>query len=112
MNKLINVVDPDHWYSFSTIEQMANIGAEVGRFYKWKAKGREEIAQGCLYRAIELIDLTKSDIKNRDRLDEFCKLKEFWLDSVMDDNIYNQTEKQWLNYFDAFGLYASKLRLT
>lgn len=103
-------VDPAHWYTFSTIEQMANIGDEVGRYYKWKAKGKDEIAKGCLYRAIELIDLTKSDPKNKNRLSELTRLKEFWLDSIMGNNSYQQTEEQWTNYFDAFGIYASKLR--
>ena len=109
MNNIHYTVDPNHWCSFSTIEQMANIGAEVGRYYKWKAKGQIKIAESCLFRAIELIDLTKSDKKNQPRLTELCRVKEFWLDSIVGDNLYNQTEKQWTNYFDLFGIYASKL---
>lgn len=40
------------------IEQMANIGSEVGRAAKWLSKDRTELAEGAFLRALDLFDLT------------------------------------------------------
>ena len=37
---------------------MANIGSEVGRTFKWKRKGNENMAKGAFVRALDLFDLT------------------------------------------------------
>ena len=58
------------WQKMSLIEQMANIGSEVERAINWKNKNDKEYSRMAFERALELIDLTISDGKNRWRLKE------------------------------------------
>lgn len=51
----------ERWNDFTIYEQMANIGAEVGRSINWKKKGNEEMSKNALYRGLELIDFTLCD---------------------------------------------------
>lgn len=51
------------WNQFSIHEQMANIGAEVGRAINWRNKKNSEMSKNALYRALELIDFTVEDKK-------------------------------------------------
>lgn len=50
--------DERRWAELPFITQMANIGSEVGRVYKWKLKGNPEMAQKAFIRALDLFDLT------------------------------------------------------
>lgn len=95
------------WSQFSLVEQMANIGSEVFRAIKWKEKGDRETAEGAFYRALELFDLTIADLKNVTRLKEVCRGRELFCDYFIGDNQYQQTAKQWENYFYFFN-YAAR----
>jgi hypothetical protein len=53
------------WNRLSFFEQMANIGSEIERAISWKKKGRPEISGRAFERALELIDLTVADPRNR-----------------------------------------------
>lgn len=48
----------ERWAEMPFIVQMANIGSEVGRTFKWKRKGNENMAKGAFVRALDLFDLT------------------------------------------------------
>lgn len=98
------------WHQFSIFEQMANIGAEVGRAIKWKRKNQKQIFLNAFYRALELIDLTVSDPKNKDRLKELLRLRETLADFLIGENIYHQTEEQIEKYFYYYNLAAKKDR--
>jgi hypothetical protein len=56
------------WNLLSFAEQMANIGSEIERTISWKKKGRPDISGRAFEGALELLDLTVADPKNRDRL--------------------------------------------
>lgn len=98
----------DRWHTFTIFEQMANIGAEVGRSINWKRKERKEMSHNATYRALELIDFTVADPKNKDSLKEILRMREVFLDFVMGDNVYKSTEKDWENYFYHFTRAARK----
>ncbi|GAB4218836.1 MAG: hypothetical protein Fur009_1950 [Candidatus Microgenomates bacterium] len=100
----------NRWHKFSIFEQMANIGAEVGRAIKWKKQGKKDIFLNAFYRALELIDLTVADKKNKDRLKEILRLRETLADFLVGENIYNQTEEQIEKYFYYYNLAARKDR--
>ncbi len=87
---------------------MANIGAEVGRAVKWKEKGKVEMAKNALYRALELIDLTIADPKNRQSLSEITRIREVLNDHILGDNIYKSTARNWDKYFYYFTVAARK----
>ena len=90
------------WSEFSIFEQMANIGAEVGRSINWRKKGNQTISKNALYRALELIDFTIDDPKNKKSLKEILRVREFLVDYFMGDNIYQSTDQGWEKYFYNF----------
>ncbi|MFH1412471.1 MAG: hypothetical protein ABIG10_00375 [bacterium] len=95
------------WQKFSLAEQMANIGSEVIRTINWRNKGNKEYADLAFDRALELLDLTIADSKNKKRLKEIVRLREVLADYFVFDNIYKSSDKSWQNYFMAFN-YAAR----
>ncbi len=100
----------ERWNNFSFFFQMANIGSEVERAIKWKNKESQADSQLSLYRALELIDLTIADPKNRKKLFEIVRGREFLLDYFLGANQYGYTDKAWQDYFYNFA-YANALRV-
>ncbi|MEK7540879.1 MAG: hypothetical protein AAB529_01405 [Patescibacteria group bacterium] len=97
----------ERWLKFSLVEQMANIGAEIGRAINWREK--EEKESGVFFeRGLELLDLTIDDPKNKKRLKELLRLREMLVDYFCFDNIYSSSDEKWNNYFYAFN-YAARL---
>ncbi|MEK7579931.1 MAG: hypothetical protein AAB469_01940 [Patescibacteria group bacterium] len=94
------------WFAFSFFGQMANIGSEVERAMKWREK-RKEYSRLASDRAIELLDLTTSDSKNKKRLKELFRLREVLADYFYFDNIYKSSDISWHNYFNAFNYAAA-----
>ena len=96
------------WNNFSIFEQMANIGAEVGRTIKWKTKGNVAMSRNAFFRGLELLDLTISDKKNKKSLKEILRVREALVDFFMGENIYGSSNALWEKYFFYFNLAARK----
>lgn len=96
------------WQKFSFFEQMANIGSEVGRTISWKNKNNLDYSQKAFERALELLDLTIADNKNKNRLKELCRLREILIDYFVFDNQYKSSDQLWQNYFYPFNFAARK----
>jgi uncharacterized HAD superfamily protein len=96
------------WFQLSLIEQLANIGSEIERTIIWKNKNIE-YSNKAFERAIELLDITIADPKNKKRLREILRVREALFDNFVFDNEYNSTYGQWKKYFFHFG-YASAIR--
>ncbi len=97
----------NRWHQLSLVEQMANIGAEVGRAINWRKKGEEKMWKNAFYRALELIDFTIDDQKNKNSLKEILRVRELLVDYFFGDNIYHSTDRDWEKYFYPFTLAAS-----
>ena len=97
------------WKKMPFLEQMANIGSEVGRSLGWRKKGNLEYARIAFDRALELLELTIADEKNRKKLKELARLKEILADYFVFDNEYHSTGENWRDYFYSFN-YASRSR--
>jgi len=98
------------WYSFSIIEQLANVGSEVERAMSWAARNRPTESENAAYRALDLLDLTISDPRHvavPARLRELTRLREVFLDYFFGDNAYGSTVASWKSYFGAFGMAAA-----
>lgn len=95
------------WRKFNLMEQMANIGSEIGRAINWKNKDIE-IATAAYYRALELWELTLSDPKNKFRLKEINRAREMFGDWFLNINQYHSTAEEWQKYFYQFN-YAARL---
>ncbi|MDP2586202.1 MAG: hypothetical protein Q8P32_00295 [Candidatus Komeilibacteria bacterium] len=95
------------WQAMSFVEQMANIGSEVERTIIWKTKN-SDYSQKALDRALELLDLSIADNKNRSRLKELLRVRETLADCFFGDNLFSSTDKSWRSYFYPFN-YAARL---
>ena len=95
------------WNLLSFAEQMANVGSEIERTISWKRKGRPDISGRAFERALELMDLTIADPKNRTRLKELLRVREAVADHFFFDNSYRSTPESWQRYFGAF-LFAAR----
>lgn len=90
------------WFNLSFPEQMANIGSEVERTISWKSKNNPEYSQKAFERALELLELTIDDPKNKKRLKELTRVYEVLVDYFKYDNQYSSSDKLWHKYFFAF----------
>lgn len=93
--------------NLSIFEQMANIGAEVGRAINWRNKNIE-LSKKAFYRALELFDFAADDPKNKNSLKEILRAREVFCDYFVGDNVYHSTDEGWNKYFYYFTLAARK----
>ena len=100
----------ERWRLLSLAEQMANIGSEVERALRWRERGNKESQWLALERALELIDFSLEDPKNRGRLKEIARVREFAVDDFAGENEYGSTASGWRTYFDAFAILARRQR--
>jgi hypothetical protein len=98
------------WHQLSLVEQLANVGSEVERTIKWRKKNNQEFSDKAFFRALELLQLTKTDPKNLDRIKEICRANELLIDYFAGDNAYNSSDMAWQKYFHAF-TYSARLRV-
>jgi len=96
----------NRWWKFSLTEQMANIGAEIGRAINWRQKGKKE-SQAFFERGLELLDLSIEDSKNKKRLKELLRVRECLVDYFCFDNMYGSSDEKWNNYFYNFNYAVS-----
>ena len=97
------------WQGFSLQEQLANIGAEVGRAAKWQGKD-QKLFEGAFWRALDLFDRTLDDKRWRGRLSEISFLRELFCEAAEKGKIYNTTLQDLEKYFMPFMHLAAKER--
>lgn len=104
-------LNDERWKSMSFVEQMANIGSEVGRTAKWVQKGKPSMAEGAFVRALELIDLTlkygrmNSPFRGT-MLKELCRIRELFCEAY---EISDTAFLMWLDkYFGDFAMAQRK----
>ena len=95
------------WRQLTFVEQVANIGGEVGRALSWRTKNNSGYAQQAFERALELLDLTLADAGSAARLRELARLRETLVDFFAGNNTYRSTEALWRQYFAPF-TYAAR----
>ncbi len=103
--------DETRWASMSFMDQMANIGSEVGRTAKWISKGKPSMAEGAFIRALDLFDLTIKYARlgkagRESALLELCRSRELFTGA------YLEKDCDTLNWLDSyFGHFATSSRL-
>lgn len=104
-------IDVDRWAAMTLLEQMANIGSEVGRTRKWMEKGKMQLAESAFYRGLDLIDATikvgRSNSPSRVcLLKELCRVRELYAEAFLEN------DSNSLAYLDKyFGQFAAAVRL-
>ena len=89
----------------SLLEQLANVGSEVGRMRRWRDRD-ERLTTGAFERALELLDLTLADPRWRDRLREIARARELLCDAASGGSEYGTTVEDLDRYFLAFAVAA------
>ena len=96
------------WFKLSLMEQLGNIGSEVSRARRAQNINRERF-QNAIDRALELFDLTLSDLRWRGRLKEIGRAREVFCDAISGGQEYNSSLIDLEKYFDQFALAARSL---
>jgi len=95
------------WQKLNLIEQLANVGSEVERTISWRKKKDKAYSKQAFFRALELLDLSIADPKNKKRLKELTRLREVLVDYFWGKNQFHSSDKLWQKYFYAFS-YATR----
>lgn len=101
MNYKHKSLSEGRWCEFTFFEQMANIGSEVERAILWRDKNKEYSLK-AIERALELIEFTIKDPKNKKKLREILRLKEVLIDYFYFDNKFKSSDELWRKYFYHF----------
>lgn len=97
------------WLELSLMEQLGNVGTEVGRAARSKEAGSEQRAANAMWRALELFDLTIADERWRGpRRRELCRAREVFCDFIAGDNAYGSTAASLDRYFLPFAVAARR----
>lgn len=88
------------------MEQLGNIGSEVGRASRAHAQANEARFALALDRALELFDLTLADERWATRRKEIARAREVVCDFLVGDNEYGSTAESLDAYFLAFAVAA------
>jgi len=94
------------WSAFSLVEQMGNIGSEVGRTIRAHKGGNVSRFDNALARALELFDLTAADerwkgARRREILrarEEFCRL---FFDDAVSDGSADSLDRYFIHFAKA-----------
>ena len=89
-------IDREKWAGLSLIEQMGNIGSEVGRAIKW----RENTARrdGAIERALDLFSATAACYSGL-RLREILRARDEFLRLFYDDSTDFSGVERYFNHF-------------
>mgnify|MGYP001557868261 FL=1 len=98
-------ISKEKWHSLALLEQLGNIGSEVGRAAKWEGKD-ENAFWGAVSRAMDLFDLTQSDKRWKRERKELDRAREVFADAVLGGKEYQSTLPDLEKYFMLFALVA------
>jgi|SRR3989338_9197623 len=97
------------WRNLSLMEQLANIGSEVGRTAKWHSKNPAH-SEMAFARALELFDLTLRDSRWKGRLKEIARARELFVDAYFGGKEYHSSLEGMEKYFYPFAFAARRNR--
>ncbi len=93
------------WQKFSLVEQLGNIGSEIGRMRKWQFKDKK-LYKNAFQRTLELFDLTIEDRRWQKRLKEITRAREVFCDTVAGRKGYKTSLENLEHYFFQYALAA------
>ena len=98
------------WSKLSLLEQLANVGSEVGRMVRWRSRD-PRLMLGAFDRALELLDLTLEDPRWRSRLVEIARVRELLCAAtLLGEREYRTSLEDLDRYFLAFAVAARNAR--
>jgi hypothetical protein len=91
------------WQTLSLVEQLANVGSEVGRMHRWEGKDPAS-CEKAFVRALELLDLTIQDQRWVGRRKELTRARELLCDAMFGGKEYNTDLAGLDRYFFHFAV--------
>jgi hypothetical protein len=95
------------WHQRSLIDQLANVGSEVGRMRKWQGRNAD-LCERAFVRALDLLDLTISDPRWKGRRKELTRVRTFLCDAMEGGKEHGSTLQDLDRYFLAFAVAARR----
>ena len=95
------------WHRRSLVDQLANVGSEVGRARKWQGRN-PDLCERAFVRALELLDLTIADPRWRGRRKELTRTRTFLCDAMEGGKEHGSTLQDLDRYFLAFAVAARR----
>ena len=92
----------ERWYAMPIGTQISNVGSEVHRAIRWKNKNDADKAANFCDKAIELLELTKSDPKNHSRIAELDNGILELQDYFEGENLFGTTDNVLIRFYDSF----------
>jgi hypothetical protein len=102
------------WKRLSLVEQMGNIGSEVGRTIKYFKQGDKKSSTIAFEKALELFDLTLDDNRWKGRRKEIVRSREVFCSLLFDATLTNELQKELDSldeYFLWFGIAANAKKI-
>lgn len=96
------------WHKMSLMEQLGNIGSEVGRARIYQDKNDKERLEKATDRALELFDLTLADSRWHGRLLEIGRARDSFCDAILGGSEYNSKLSDLEDYFMYFAIAARR----
>ena len=93
------------WQTLSLVEQLANVGSDVGRVHRWHEKDPQQ-CEKAFERALELLDLTIADLRWRGRRKELTRVRELLCDAMLGGKEYGSDLAGLDRYFYSFAVAA------
>ena len=90
-------------------EIYAGLLRQFERAIRWKNTNNLEYCRMAFERALELLDLTIADPKNKERLKELLRLREMLSDFFVFGNEYHSEDRDWQNYFYSFNFSVRRM---
>jgi hypothetical protein len=103
----IKTLTRERWFKLSFDEQMANVGADVGRAINWREKDMWR-SGGAFETSLELLDLTIDDEKNKEKFEELFNVRKDLVDYFISGSVDKLIDEKWNSYFYAFN-YAARI---
>ena len=95
------------WNTRSLVDQLANVGSEVGRARKWKGRN-PDLCERAFVRALELLDLTIADPRWTGRRKELTRARTFLCDAMDGGTEHGSNLADLDRYFLAFAVAARR----
>lgn len=105
MSAIHSELEKGRWFEMTLLEQLGNVGSEIGRAAKWKNKN-QKIYEGAVFRALDLMQLTIADSKHRNRLHELTRANEMIGAAFYEEKSANETFEKLEKYFNQFAVAA------
>ncbi|MDR0459742.1 MAG: hypothetical protein LBG68_04710 [Coriobacteriales bacterium] len=106
-------IDRNRWEQLGILEQMANIGSEVGRAIKARKAGKEDRVDGAITRALDLFAATTEQLARQKspRLREVLRARNEFL-RLFYDGTFDSDAEAIERYFTLFAIAARNQRDT